>query len=464
MVAIYPAVGYLVNFLTSPEFQEQQNWVRVLIKNVKWIHHNIWTSVRIPAGVLIVYMLAIGIHPTIIFGIFLLFALTDWFDGKVYRMRNGIFGMSSKEVALESSKFGSVLDGIADKFFVLPVIWYLGVYFSSWYVLVSLCIIEGGGNILIWVLKKTGHIKRKENIYEHLYIGKLKLGLQVFLVCILWVAFFTSPEWIWWKLWINVIIGIIIILAYFSIACKIKQENERFIPDFVTIGNWVCGAFSIYFASWNLKMAAALVMIGGICDALDGILARKFKKNSDYGIVADDVADLTTFGLAPAQMVRVYGLSIYPALLFAFFTFVRLFKFTWDKLKVKKAAGSIRKTTVVLEEEKTGRNCFKGLPCPSAAIFLASFFLWNRELPSSVILIATVGCSILMVLFDSGWYHFVNAKDLPSKIKIIIGAIFILMFAGGMIGEAITSLSLFYFFFFQKSIADKLWSWNKIKP
>lgn len=463
MVAIYSAIGYFINFLTSPEFQEQQNWVKVLIKNVKRIHHNVWTFVRIPAGALIVYMLILEINPLVVFGIFLLFAITDWFDGKVYRMRNGIFGMSLKEVALESSKFGAILDGIADKFFVLPIIWHLGVYFSSWYVLALLCIIEGGGNILIWALKKTGYIKRGENIYEHLYIGKLKLGLQVFLICILWVASFTSSEWIWWKLWINVILGIIIMLAFFSIACKIKQENERFIPDFVTLGNLVCGVFSIYIASLNLKMAAALVMIGGICDAFDGILARKFKKNSDYGIVADDVADLTTFGLAPARIVRVCGLSIYPAFLFALFTFVRLFKFTLDKLKEKKATGGSKKTTVVSEKEKAGRNCFKGLPCPSAAIFLASLFLWNCEMPSSIILISTVGCSMLMVLFNSGWYHFVNTEDLPSEIKIIIGAVFVLMFAGGMIGEAITLLSLFYFIFFQKFIADKLWGWNKMR-
>lgn len=464
MVAIYPTIGYFVSFLTSPEFQEHQNWVKVLIENVKWIHHNVWTSVRIPAGILIVYMLISGISPLIVFGIFLLFAITDWFDGKVYRMRNGIFGMPSKDVALESSKFGSILDGIADKFFVLPIIWYLGVYFSSWYVLALLCIIEGGGNILIWMLKRTGYIKRKENIYEHLYIGKLKLGLQVFLICILWIAFFTSSEWIWWKLWINVILGIIIMLAYFSIACKIKQENERFIPDFVTLGNFACGVFSIYFASWNLKMAAALVMIGGICDALDGILARKFKKNSSYGIVADDFADMATFGLAPARIIRVYGLSIYPSLLFSFFTFIRLLKFALDKFKEEKMDGDVKEAAVFSEKEKIERKFFRGLPCPSAAIFLASFFLWNCEMPISVIFIATIGCSVLMILFNFRWYHFINFKDLPSKLKITIGAIFILLSAVGMIGEAISLLSLFYFLFFQKSIADKLWGWSKISP
>lgn len=461
MVAIFPAVGYFMNFLTSPEFQERQKWVEVLIKNVKWIHHDLWTSVRIPAGILIVYMLEIGIHPAIVFASFLMFALTDWFDGKVYRMRNGIFGMSFKEVALESSKFGSFLDGLADKCFVLPVIWYLGTCFSSWYVFLLLCVIEGGGSILIWALKKIGYIKRDGNIYEHLYVGKLKFGLQVFLVCILWTAVFINPEWIWWKLWVNIILGLIIMLAYFSIACKIKRENERFIPDFVTFGNFLCGAISIFVAHKDLRMAAALIMVGGVCDALDGILARKFKKNSDYGILADDLADLTTFGLAPAYIVDVYGLGIYPALLFAILTFVRLFKFTLDKFKGKETIENIEGMKSILGKEKTERNYFKGLPCPSAAIFLASFFLWNHELPVPAILVVAVICSVLMVLFNSGWYHFVNAKDLPSKAKVIIGVISVLLFGTGMIGEAITLLSLIYFIFFQKSIANKLWGWEK---
>lgn len=463
MLAIYPAVGYFVNFLTSPEFQERQKWVEVLIKNVKWVHHDLWTSVRIPAGILIVYMLEIGTYPAIVFASFLIFALTDWFDGKVYRMRNGIFGMSFKEVALESSKLGSFLDGLADKCFVLPVIWYLGTCFSSWYVFLLLCVIEGGGSILIWVLKRVGYIKRNGNIYEHLYVGKLKFGLQVFLVCILWTAVFINPEWIWWKLWVNVILGLIIMLAYFSIACKIKRENERFIPDFVTFGNFLCGVISIAIAPKDLKMAAALIMIGGICDALDGILARKFKKNSDYGILADDLADLTTFGLAPAYIVDVYGLGIYPSLLFAVFTFVRLFKFTLDKFRGKETVENIEGTGGSLANEKTERNYFKGLPCPAAAIFLASFFLWNRELSVLAILVVTMACSVLMILFNSGWYHFVNAKDLPSKIKIIIGAIFALMSGIGMMGEAITLLSLIYFVFFQKTIANKLWGWNKVR-
>ncbi len=450
----YSSLEYWINFLTNTSFQEREKWVRNLIKKVKFIHHHIWTSCRIPAGILIVYLFSIGINPFLVLLIFLLFALTDWFDGKVYRMRNGIFGMSPGTVALESSKLGSILDGLADKCFVLPVIFYLGTYFTSWYIFLSLCIIEGGGNILIWLLEKAGYLKKQDNIFEHLRIGKIKFGLQVFFVCLLWIAFFISPGWIWWKLWVNVIAGIIILLAGFSVACKIRKENERFIPDFVTLGNAVCGACSMWLASWNIKIAAALIIIGAVCDALDGMLARKFKKDSKYGIVEDDLADMITFGLAPARLAIVFGGGFYLPAAYAFSTLLRLSKFTSDKFKKKKE-------DVKEDLKENGRNCFKGFPCPAAAILIASLFLWNINLPKFYIFVAVMACTLLMILFSSGWYHFINAKDLPKKVKIFIGSIFGIISALGFIGEAMTFFALCYLFLFQRNVADKLWGWGK---
>src|SRR5688500_16955842 len=89
----------------------------------------------------------------------------------------------------------------------------------------------------------------------------------------------------------------------------------RVLPSLFTLGNLLCGFAAVFNASRigrdadgsagvpHLAIAAGLVFAGMVFDALDGRIARLTRQTSDLGEQLDSMADMVTFGVAPAFMV-----------------------------------------------------------------------------------------------------------------------------------------------------------------
>ena len=91
----------------------------------------------------------------------------------------------------------------------------------------------------------------------------------------------------------------------------IVQLLKRNIPNFFTALNFLCGCFAIYLAFKNLFEAAFLmVFLGAFFDLFDGFSARIFRLESQFGFQFDSMADLVSFGVAPAVLVLNAGLQI----------------------------------------------------------------------------------------------------------------------------------------------------------
>lgn len=82
---------------------------------------------------------------------------------------------------------------------------------------------------------------------------------------------------------------------------KIKKET---LPTIVTMGNMICGFISILFIlNQRLEVAAWFIVAAMALDAFDGRLARMMKTTSRMGAQLDSMADLVTFGIAPALLM-----------------------------------------------------------------------------------------------------------------------------------------------------------------
>src|SRR5436305_14866763 len=95
---------------------------------------------------------------------------------------------------------------------------------------------------------------------------------------------------------------------------KLIRNQERIhcslsiIPSLFTVGNIFCGYYSIISTlrgQWDY--AAILIGIGYILDGLDGRIARLTKTTSDFGLQLDSIADVITFGVAPAILAFSWG-------------------------------------------------------------------------------------------------------------------------------------------------------------
>jgi CDP-diacylglycerol--serine O-phosphatidyltransferase len=88
------------------------------------------------------------------------------------------------------------------------------------------------------------------------------------------------------------------------------------LADFFTIGNAFCGVAAIFEAmkflttdaAWHIYLAAALVPLALVLDVLDGRIARWRHVASPLGRELDSLADVISFGVAPAAIAFAAGL------------------------------------------------------------------------------------------------------------------------------------------------------------
>ena len=164
------------------------------------------------------------------------------------------------------------------------------------------------------------------------------------------------------------------------------------LPTAFTLGNALCGFVAIFLASrpqnsdlpWGsspLTFAAVMIFFGMIFDALDGQIARLAHRTSDLGEQLDSMADMITFGAAPAFLtVTLVGvgtpflshrgdkyfdrLALICACIYVACAALRLARFN---IETKSAAVS-------------DHTHFRGLPTPGAAGTVASLVLLHQSL------------------------------------------------------------------------------------
>lgn len=79
------------------------------------------------------------------------------------------------------------------------------------------------------------------------------------------------------------------------------------IPNVVTLCNLLCGSMAAVTAltGGDLRIAFWLVVVAAICDFLDGLTARLLRSYSGIGVELDSLADMVSFGFAPAAVLYV---------------------------------------------------------------------------------------------------------------------------------------------------------------
>jgi len=80
---------------------------------------------------------------------------------------------------------------------------------------------------------------------------------------------------------------------------------KKHIPNSITILNLLCGVMACITAlDGNPQVAAIYIAAGAIFDLLDGMVARALGVTSPIGKQLDSLADMVTFGVAPALIAR----------------------------------------------------------------------------------------------------------------------------------------------------------------
>lgn len=78
------------------------------------------------------------------------------------------------------------------------------------------------------------------------------------------------------------------------------------LADVVTVANAALGFIAAAVAVFDTELAARLILLAAIADGLDGVIAR-FRGGTPVGPILDSLADVASFGVAPA--VLIYALA-----------------------------------------------------------------------------------------------------------------------------------------------------------
>ncbi|RDU36527.1 CDP-diacylglycerol--serine O-phosphatidyltransferase [Neobacillus piezotolerans] len=154
----------------------------------------------------------------------------------------------------------------------------------------------------------------------------------------------------------------------------------RSLPNWFTIANLLCGIFSIILNMNGLVwLSAILIFAAALMDLFDGRIARRLNVSSEVGVELDSLADIVSFGVAPALIV--YTLTS-PSMLASFaFTFYA-------------AMGALR---LARFSASPTVGYFMGIPIPMAGMVIAGMALFDYSNAYITILLAILMVSPIRV-------------------------------------------------------------------
>ncbi len=142
------------------------------------------------------------------------------------------------------------------------------------------------------------------------------------------------------------------------------------IPNLFTAMNMFSGFLSIINASQGKFIYAAwLIIVAGIFDALDGVMARLTKSSSELGVELDSLSDVVSFGAAPAFLI--------------YSTYLHQFEVAGIIISsLLMIAGGFRLARFNIQLVGFEKSFFRGLPIPISAITISGFVLAYYKMDS----------------------------------------------------------------------------------
>lgn len=199
------------------------------------------------------------------------------------------------------------------------------------------------------------------------------------------------------------------------------------LPSLFTVANLFCGyACVVHATRGDFETAALFIGFAMVLDTLDGYLARLTNSSTAFGVELDSLADVVSFGLAPAILAFTWGL--WP-----------LGRFGWAAGFVYVTAAAMRLARFNIQAKSgstaADKRYFVGMPSPAAAgVIAATVYLFPEgliepaaALPSLAIVLIPAVLMVSIVRFRS-----VKALDVGwrrSYLALFVAAVVIALIA-----------------------------------
>jgi CDP-diacylglycerol---serine O-phosphatidyltransferase len=183
------------------------------------------------------------------------------------------------------------------------------------------------------------------------------------------------------------------------------RRGVYLLPSLLTMGNMFCGyACVVYAMRGEYATAAPFIGFAVVLDMLDGRIARLTNTTSEFGVEFDSMADIISFGVAPAILSFAWGLQ-------------SLGRLGWAAGFMFVAAAAMRLARFNIQSGGGGdKRYFVGMPSPAAAgVIAATVFAYPDGLYDYRAALPALGMVLLPAGLMVSTIRFRSFKTLDSK-------------------------------------------------
>ncbi len=200
---------------------------------------------------------------------------------------------------------------------------------------------------------------------------------------------------------------------------KVRHKGVYLLPNLFTTGALFSGFYAIVvIMSGQFEAAAIAIFAAMILDGLDGRVARLTNTTSAFGLQYDSLADMVSFGVAPAIVALNWGL-------------LSLDKLAWAASFAYVACAALRLARFNTQTECIDKRFFIGLASPAAAAVIAAVvWLWHDvEMSSPLAVAMAVGMVFLGLMMVSNFkYNSFKGVDFKGRVPFIVMLVVIFAF------------------------------------
>ncbi|MDP3517835.1 MAG: CDP-diacylglycerol--serine O-phosphatidyltransferase [Pseudohongiella sp.] len=187
---------------------------------------------------------------------------------------------------------------------------------------------------------------------------------------------------------------------------KISRKGIYLLPNILTLGALFAGFYAIIAGmDGNFNAAGWAILIAAVMDGLDGRVARLTNTQSAFGAQFDSLADMVSFGVAPALIVFSWALS-------------SLGNAGWAASFIYMSCAALRLARFNVQLGTVDKRFFVGLQSPVAA-GLVTFMVWvaakYEVQPGAAVAIATALLTAFAGLLMVSNYRYYSFKEIHFK-------------------------------------------------
>ena len=216
---------------------------------------------------------------------------------------------------------------------------------------------------------------------------------------------------------------------------RIRRRGIYLLPNLFTLSALFAGFYSIVAAiNGDYAKAAIAIFVAMVLDGLDGRVARLTNTQSAFGAEFDSLADMVSFGMAPALVAFTWILQ-------------DIGKIGWIAAFIFVAGAALRLARFNVQIGSIDKKWFVGLPSPSAAAIVAAcvwvFHTFDAESLGFKVLMTVVVAAAGVLMVSNVRYHSFKEIDFKGPVPFVFLLAIVLLFVLISIEPSVMLLALF---------------------